>query len=51
MSTATPVDRRASTDRQIIVFGLGVLIVAALTVLLPDLTPPAGLGVVSDQAP
>ncbi|MFI5261564.1 MAG: YibE/F family protein [Candidatus Limnocylindrales bacterium] len=50
MSTPAPADARASSDRHIIVFGLGVLIVAVLAVLLPDLTPPAGLGVVSDQA-
>ncbi len=50
MSIPTPVDARASSDRHILIFGLGVLIVAALFVLLPDLTPPAGVGLISDQA-
>jgi uncharacterized membrane protein len=50
MSIPTPADARASSDRHIIVFGLGVLIVAALFVLLPDLTPPAGVGLISRQA-
>ena len=50
MSIPTPADARASSDRHILIFGLGVLIVAALFVLLPDLTPPAGVGLISDQA-
>jgi uncharacterized membrane protein len=50
MSTPAPVDARASSDRHIIIFGLGVLLVAALFVLLPDLTPPAGAGLISDQS-
>lgn len=43
-------DGRMSSDRHVIAFGLGVLLVAALVVLLPDLTPPAGVGLISDQA-
>jgi uncharacterized membrane protein len=50
MSTRPPTDGRVSSDRHVIAFGLGVLLVAALVVLLPDLTPPAGVGLISDQA-
>jgi len=48
---ARPVtEGRSSRDRHVIAFGLGVLLVAALVVLLPDLTPSAGGGLISDQA-
>jgi uncharacterized membrane protein len=50
MATRPPADSRVSSDRHVIAFGLGVLLVAALVVLLPDLTPPAGAGLISDQA-
>lgn len=50
MATRPPTDRRVTSDRHVIAFGLGVLLVAALVVFLPDLTPPAGVGLISDQA-
>ncbi len=50
MAARPPTDGRPSSDRHVIAFGLGVLLVAALVVLLPDLTPPAGVGLISDQA-
>ena len=50
MTSRPPGDGRLSSDRHVIAFGLGVLLVAALVVLLPDLTPPAGVGLISDQA-
>lgn len=50
MTTRPLSDARVSSDRHVIAFGLGVLLVAALVVLLPDLTPQAGAGLISDQA-
>ena len=50
MTARPPTDGRVSSDRHVIAFGLGVLLVAALVVFLPDLTPPAGVGLISDQA-
>ncbi len=50
MAARPPTEGRMSSDRHVIAFGLGVLLVAALVVFLPDLTPPAGVGLISDQA-
>lgn len=41
--------RRRRTDREIVLFALGLLAVAAVLVLLPDLTPPAAQGLVSER--
>ena len=41
--------RRRRTDREIVLFALGLLGIAALLVLLPDLTPPAAQGLVSER--
>ena len=50
MTARALTDGRVSSDRHVIAFGLGVLLVAALVIFLPDLTPPAGVGLISDQA-
>ncbi len=41
--------RRHRTDREIVLFALGLLAVAAILVLLPDLTPTAAQGLVSER--
>ena len=40
---------RRRTDREIVLFGLGLLAIAALLVLLPDLSPSAAKGLVSER--
>lgn len=45
-------DRRSGrrrTDREIVLFALGLLAVAAILVLLPDLTPPGAQGLVTER--
>jgi uncharacterized membrane protein len=40
---------RRRSDREIVLFALGLLAVAAILVLLPDLTPPSAQGLVSER--
>jgi uncharacterized membrane protein len=40
---------RRRSDREIVLFALGLLAVAAILVLLPDLSPPAAKGLVSER--
>jgi uncharacterized membrane protein len=40
---------RRRTDREIVIFALGLLAIAALLVILPDLSPPTAQGLVSER--
>ena len=44
-----PKPRRRRSDREIVLFALGLLAVAALLVVLPDLAPPEAKGLVSER--
>jgi len=44
-----PGSGRRRSDREIVLFALGLLAVAAILVLLPDLTPPGAQGLVSER--
>ena len=44
-----PKPRRRRSDREIVLFALGLLAVAAILVVLPDLAPPEAKGLVSER--
>ena len=51
-SRGSGADRRSGrrrTDREIVLFALGLLAVAAILVVLPDLTPPGAQGLVTER--